>query len=60
MTRHTIILLSILAIVAIAGYAANVQHSAGAHVNRLGFYASVVVAQLALVRYTLVDRKSVV
>jgi membrane protease YdiL (CAAX protease family) len=58
MTRHTIILLSILAIVAIAGYTANVQHGVGAQVNRLGFYASVVVGQLALVRYTLVGWKA--
>ena len=58
MTRHTIILLSILAIVAIAGYVSNVQHGAGAQVNRLGFYASVVIAQLALARYTLVGWKA--
>jgi len=58
MTRHTIILLVILAVVAIAGYMANVQHGAGAHINRLGFYVSVVIAQLALVRYTLVGWKA--
>jgi membrane protease YdiL (CAAX protease family) len=50
-TRHTIILLLILAAVAAAGYVANVKHGAGGNVNRLGFYATVVIAQLLLVRY---------
>jgi len=54
MTRHTVILLLILAVVAAAGYVSNVQHSGGAHVNRLGFYASAVIAQFLLLRYTLV------
>lgn len=54
MTRHTVILLLILAAVAAIGYVSNVQHGGGAHVNRLGFYASVVVAQILLLRYTLI------
>src|SRR5205085_11568357 len=54
MTRHTVILLLILAAVAVLGYVANVRHGAGGEVNRLGFYASVVIAQLLLLRYTLI------
>jgi len=53
MTRHTFIVLAILAIVAAAGYSANVQHGAGAHVNRLALYTTIVIAQAALLRYVL-------
>jgi membrane protease YdiL (CAAX protease family) len=42
---------STFAVVAVAGYLANARHGAGAEVNRLGLYASVVIAQLCLVRY---------
>lgn len=52
MRRHTVILLLILGVIALAGYVSNVQHGAGAQVNRLGFYASVVIGQILLVRYT--------
>jgi len=52
--KHTTILLLILGVVAAAGYVANVRHGAGGQVNRLGFYASVVIAQLLLLRYTVI------
>src|SRR3954470_13377102 len=54
MTRHTLIVLAILAVVAIGGHSANARSGGGAQVNRLGLYATVVIAQLALVRYVLV------
>lgn len=53
MTRHTYIVLGILAVVAIGGYLSNAQHDAGAHVNRIGLYATIVIAQVLLVRYVL-------
>ena len=53
MNRHTTILLLILGAVAAIGYFSNVQHHGGEQVNRLGFYVSVVIAQLLLVRYVI-------
>jgi membrane protease YdiL (CAAX protease family) len=49
--KHTTIVLLIFAVVAVAGYMANVRHGAGGEVNRLGLYVSVVIAQLFLVHY---------
>ena len=49
--KHLTIVLLIFAVIAAAGYVANVQHGAGAEANRIGLYVSVVVGQLALIRY---------
>lgn len=50
--RHTIILLSILAALAVIGYLSNARGTA-AQPNRLALYVSVAIGQLFLVRYVL-------
>lgn len=51
MTRHTIILLLILTVIALGGYLANQKSGPAKEVPRLQVYASVIVGQLLLVRY---------
>ncbi len=55
-TRHTIILLAILATLSAMTFAANSTPSA-AHPNRLGLYASVIAAELMLARYVAIGAR---
>ena len=50
-TRHTIIVISIFVILAVAGYLTNARHAGGVQPNRISLYASVAIGQLLLVRY---------
>lgn len=49
--RHTFILLSIFAVLAIGGYLSNARGGSAAAPNRLSLYVSVIGAQLLLVHY---------
>ena len=51
-TRHTVILLAILAAITFATYAANAKRPSGGHVNRTVLYLSIAGGEWLLARYT--------
>jgi uncharacterized protein len=58
-TRHTAILLAILAAITIAAYAANTNRSSSTRVNRVVLYSSIVIGELFLARYTIAGLQTV-